>query len=148
MPRPIHASMLYKGLNMCLNVSHCFFSSSHQSVGLQGGLGGHVSWGNRRSWSGHHRWLGRFVIALEAFVRVLGWAELLFAFCYSEDLFQTVRLFEEEPETQLHLPHKHDLITLLAVGGHWVTTEQNLQVSGSIKVCVGLAEYIIYISRW
>ncbi|XP_057188316.1 quinone oxidoreductase-like protein 1 isoform X1 [Triplophysa rosa] len=39
-----------------------------------------------------------------------------------------VRLFEEEPETQWHLPHKHDLITLLAVGGHWVTTEQNLQL--------------------
>ncbi|GAB5576290.1 quinone oxidoreductase-like protein 1 isoform X4 [Prionailurus iriomotensis] len=26
------------------------------------------------------------------------------------------------------LPHKHDIITLLGVGGHWVTTEENLQV--------------------
>lgn len=39
-----------------------------------------------------------------------------------------VRLFEEEPEGKRHLSHKHDLITLLAVGGHWVTTEQNLQL--------------------
>ncbi|XP_051561273.1 quinone oxidoreductase-like protein 1 isoform X2 [Myxocyprinus asiaticus] len=39
-----------------------------------------------------------------------------------------VRLYEEELEALMHLPHKHDLITLLAVGGHWVTTEQNLQL--------------------
>ncbi|XP_051992884.1 quinone oxidoreductase-like protein 1 isoform X2 [Xyrauchen texanus] len=39
-----------------------------------------------------------------------------------------VRLYEEELEALMYLPHKHDLITLLAVGGHWVTTEQNLQL--------------------
>uniref|UniRef100_A0A672Q430 Quinone oxidoreductase-like protein 1 n=1 Tax=Sinocyclocheilus grahami TaxID=75366 RepID=A0A672Q430_SINGR len=39
-----------------------------------------------------------------------------------------VRLYEEEPEAQRHCPHKHDLLTLLSVGGHWVTTEQHLQL--------------------
>ncbi|TSK17903.1 Quinone oxidoreductase-like protein 1 [Bagarius yarrelli] len=39
-----------------------------------------------------------------------------------------VRLHEEESEVQNHLPHKHDIISLLAVGGHWVTTEDNLQL--------------------
>ncbi|XP_059410563.1 quinone oxidoreductase-like protein 1 [Carassius carassius] len=34
-----------------------------------------------------------------------------------------VRLYDEEPETQRQCPHKHDLLTLLSVGGHWVTTE-------------------------
>uniref|UniRef100_A0A672P6G4 Quinone oxidoreductase-like protein 1 n=1 Tax=Sinocyclocheilus grahami TaxID=75366 RepID=A0A672P6G4_SINGR len=38
-----------------------------------------------------------------------------------------VRLYEE-PEAQRHCPHKHDLLTLLSVGGHWVTTEQHLQL--------------------
>ncbi|KAK2909186.1 hypothetical protein Q8A67_005023 [Cirrhinus molitorella] len=38
-----------------------------------------------------------------------------------------VRLYEE-PEAQRHYPHKHDLLTLLSVGGHWVTTEQHLQL--------------------
>uniref|UniRef100_A0A8C3TUD6 Crystallin zeta like 1 n=1 Tax=Catharus ustulatus TaxID=91951 RepID=A0A8C3TUD6_CATUS len=42
-----------------------------------------------------------------------------------------VRLFSAEdepaPKSQL-LPHKHDIITLLGVGGHWITTEQNLQL--------------------
>ncbi|KTF87579.1 hypothetical protein cypCar_00003612 [Cyprinus carpio] len=39
-----------------------------------------------------------------------------------------VKLFDEEPEAQRHCPHKHDLLTLLSVGGHWVTTEQHLQL--------------------
>ncbi|XP_042617355.1 quinone oxidoreductase-like protein 1 [Cyprinus carpio] len=39
-----------------------------------------------------------------------------------------VRLCEEEPEAQRHCPHKHDLLTLLSVGGHWVNTEQHLQL--------------------
>ncbi|XP_026865952.2 quinone oxidoreductase-like protein 1 isoform X1 [Electrophorus electricus] len=39
-----------------------------------------------------------------------------------------VRLNEEEPEVKKHLPHKHDIITLLGVGSHWVTTEDNLQL--------------------
>ncbi|TRY68078.1 hypothetical protein DNTS_034801 [Danionella cerebrum] len=39
-----------------------------------------------------------------------------------------VRLFDEEPEPQRYKPHKHDLLTLLSVGGHWVTTEQHLQL--------------------
>lgn len=43
----------------------------------------------------------------------------------------SVKLFDEEPEAQRHCPHKHDLLTLLSVGGHWVTTEQHLQVSNS-----------------
>ncbi|KAM9455008.1 quinone oxidoreductase-like protein 1 isoform 1-T1 [Clarias gariepinus] len=39
-----------------------------------------------------------------------------------------VRLYEEEPEGKQNVPHKHDIISLLAVGGHWVTTEDNLQL--------------------
>ncbi|XP_024281940.1 quinone oxidoreductase-like protein 1 isoform X3 [Oncorhynchus tshawytscha] len=39
-----------------------------------------------------------------------------------------VRLHEEEPEARCLLPYKHDIITLIGVGGHWVTTEQNLQL--------------------
>ncbi|KAF4118430.1 quinone oxidoreductase-like protein 1 isoform X2 [Onychostoma macrolepis] len=39
-----------------------------------------------------------------------------------------VRLYDEEPEAQRHYPHKHDLLTLLSVGGHWVTTEHHLQL--------------------
>ncbi|KAF5909209.1 quinone oxidoreductase-like protein 1 isoform X2, partial [Clarias magur] len=39
-----------------------------------------------------------------------------------------VRLYEQEPEDKHHVPHKHDIISLLAVGGHWVTTEDNLQL--------------------
>ncbi|XP_060754813.1 quinone oxidoreductase-like protein 1 isoform X3 [Neoarius graeffei] len=39
-----------------------------------------------------------------------------------------VRLYEEEPEGKKHFPHKHDIISLLAVGGHWVTPEDNLQL--------------------
>ncbi|XP_045051366.1 quinone oxidoreductase-like protein 1 isoform X2 [Desmodus rotundus] len=42
-----------------------------------------------------------------------------------------VRLYSEDDEpagkSQL-LPHKHDILTLLGVGGHWVTTEENLQL--------------------
>lgn len=43
---------------------------------------------------------------------------------------------DDEPAVKLQLPHKHDIITLLGVGGHWVTTEENLQVlSEIIKPC-------------
>ncbi|ETE73164.1 Quinone oxidoreductase-like protein 1, partial [Ophiophagus hannah] len=41
-----------------------------------------------------------------------------------------VRLHNKENETtsQQLLPHKHDIITLLSAGGHWITTEKNLQL--------------------
>uniref|UniRef100_UPI00398F6A16 quinone oxidoreductase-like protein 1 isoform X2 n=1 Tax=Pristiophorus japonicus TaxID=55135 RepID=UPI00398F6A16 len=41
-----------------------------------------------------------------------------------------VRLYskEDEPAAKQHLPHKHDILSLLAVAGHWVTTEENLQL--------------------
>uniref|UniRef100_A0A8D0H5Y5 Quinone oxidoreductase-like protein 1 n=1 Tax=Sphenodon punctatus TaxID=8508 RepID=A0A8D0H5Y5_SPHPU len=42
-----------------------------------------------------------------------------------------VRLYKKENESTLKqqlLPHKHDILTLLSVGGHWVTTEENLQL--------------------
>ncbi|XP_066517204.1 quinone oxidoreductase-like protein 1 isoform X2 [Hoplias malabaricus] len=39
-----------------------------------------------------------------------------------------VLLYEEEPEVKMHLPHKHDIISILGVGGHWVTAEDNLQL--------------------
>lgn len=39
-----------------------------------------------------------------------------------------VCLYEEEPEIKKHLPHKHDILSVLGVGGHWVTTEANLQL--------------------
>ncbi|NXK95140.1 QORL1 protein, partial [Formicarius rufipectus] len=36
---------------------------------------------------------------------------------------------EDESSSKSHLlPHKHDIITLLGVGGHWITTERNLQL--------------------
>ncbi|NP_001085430.1 crystallin zeta like 1 L homeolog isoform X1 [Xenopus laevis] len=41
-----------------------------------------------------------------------------------------VRLYNEENVNAKpkQLPHKHDIITLLSVGSHWVTSEQNLQL--------------------
>ncbi|NXC64236.1 QORL1 protein, partial [Aleadryas rufinucha] len=42
-----------------------------------------------------------------------------------------VRLYsaEDEPTSKSQLlPHKHDIITLLGVGGHWITMEKNLQL--------------------
>ncbi|KAL4657011.1 quinone oxidoreductase-like protein 1 isoform X1 [Arapaima gigas] len=39
-----------------------------------------------------------------------------------------VRLYEEDPTGRNMVPHKHDLISVLGVGGHWVTTEHNLQL--------------------
>ncbi|XP_048865311.1 quinone oxidoreductase-like protein 1 isoform X2 [Brienomyrus brachyistius] len=39
-----------------------------------------------------------------------------------------VRLYEDDSVDQSLLPHKHDVISLLGVGGHWVTTERNLQL--------------------
>ncbi|XP_043557197.1 quinone oxidoreductase-like protein 1 isoform X4 [Chiloscyllium plagiosum] len=35
---------------------------------------------------------------------------------------------EDEPVAKQHLPHKHDILSLLSVGGHWVTTVENLQL--------------------
>ncbi|XP_037232304.1 quinone oxidoreductase-like protein 1 isoform X2 [Falco biarmicus] len=42
-----------------------------------------------------------------------------------------VKLYSAEDEStskSQFLPHKHDIITLLGVGGHWITTEKNLQL--------------------
>ncbi|XP_066563100.1 quinone oxidoreductase-like protein 1 isoform X2 [Amia ocellicauda] len=41
-----------------------------------------------------------------------------------------VRLYNTDEETAIKklLPHKHDIIMLLAVGGHWVTAEEGLQL--------------------
>ncbi|KAJ8246686.1 hypothetical protein GJAV_G00254280 [Gymnothorax javanicus] len=39
-----------------------------------------------------------------------------------------VRLYGEEHDGQRLLPHKHDIITLLGVGGHWITSEDSLQL--------------------
>ncbi|XP_054829344.1 quinone oxidoreductase-like protein 1 isoform X3 [Eublepharis macularius] len=51
-----------------------------------------------------------------------------------------VRLYSKESETtsQHLLPHKHDIITLLSVGGHWVTTEENLQLDPPDSRCLFL----------
>ncbi|XP_068508609.1 quinone oxidoreductase-like protein 1 isoform X3 [Syngnathus scovelli] len=35
---------------------------------------------------------------------------------------------EEGREEATFLPHKHDIISMLAVGGHWVTSQQDLQL--------------------
>ncbi|KAH0624851.1 hypothetical protein JD844_032709 [Phrynosoma platyrhinos] len=35
---------------------------------------------------------------------------------------------EDNATSQQLLPHKHDIITLLSVGGHWITMEENLQL--------------------
>ncbi|KAM9726719.1 quinone oxidoreductase-like protein 1 isoform 2-T2 [Menidia menidia] len=39
-----------------------------------------------------------------------------------------VRLHEGEEEEEKLLPHKHDLISVLGVGGHWVTSHPDLQL--------------------
>uniref|UniRef100_H3CWY1 Crystallin, zeta (quinone reductase)-like 1 n=1 Tax=Tetraodon nigroviridis TaxID=99883 RepID=H3CWY1_TETNG len=39
-----------------------------------------------------------------------------------------VRLQEEESEETKLLPHKHDVISVLGVGGHWVTSHKDLQL--------------------
>ncbi|XP_023142546.2 quinone oxidoreductase-like protein 1 isoform X1 [Amphiprion ocellaris] len=39
-----------------------------------------------------------------------------------------VCLQEEEEEEKKFLPHKHDIISVLGVGGHWVTSHQDLQL--------------------
>ncbi|XP_069492331.1 quinone oxidoreductase-like protein 1 isoform X3 [Ambystoma mexicanum] len=61
---------------------------------------------------------------------------------YLEKLRPTVvRLFEHGETAALSLPllpHKHDLITLLAVGGHWVTTMENLQLDPPDSHCLFL----------
>uniref|UniRef100_A0A2K6FQS6 Crystallin zeta like 1 n=1 Tax=Propithecus coquereli TaxID=379532 RepID=A0A2K6FQS6_PROCO len=52
-----------------------------------------------------------------------------------------VRLYSknDEPAIKLQLlPHKHDIITLLGVGGHWVTTEENLQLDPPDSHCLFL----------
>ncbi|XP_048350343.1 quinone oxidoreductase-like protein 1 [Sphaerodactylus townsendi] len=51
-----------------------------------------------------------------------------------------VRLYSKENETtsQQLLPHKHDIIMLLSVGGHWVTTEENLQLDPPDSHCLFL----------
>nr|XP_012602487.1 quinone oxidoreductase-like protein 1 isoform X2 [Microcebus murinus] len=52
-----------------------------------------------------------------------------------------VRLYSknDEPAVKLQLlPHKHDIITLLGVGGHWVTTEENLQLDPPDSHCLFL----------
>eukprot|EP00064_Thunnus_orientalis_P011434 superscaffoldBa00001652_g11465 len=41
----------------------------------------------------------------------------------------SLRLQEDkEPEEMKLLPHKHDIISVLGVGGHWVTSHQDLQL--------------------
>ncbi|XP_017739359.1 PREDICTED: quinone oxidoreductase-like protein 1 [Rhinopithecus bieti] len=52
-----------------------------------------------------------------------------------------VRLYskDDEPAVKLQLlPHKHDIITLLGVGGHWVTTEEDLQLDPPDSHCLFL----------
>uniref|UniRef100_A0A8C8SBI0 Crystallin zeta like 1 n=2 Tax=Pelusios castaneus TaxID=367368 RepID=A0A8C8SBI0_9SAUR len=52
-----------------------------------------------------------------------------------------VRLYSKEDESILKqqlLPHKHDIITLLSVGGHWVTSEKNLQLDPPDSHCLFL----------
>nr|KAF6268882.1 crystallin zeta like 1 [Pipistrellus kuhlii] len=52
-----------------------------------------------------------------------------------------VRLYskDDEPAVKLQLlPHKHDILSLLGVGGHWVTTEENLQLDPPDSHCLFL----------
>ncbi|XP_042314241.1 quinone oxidoreductase-like protein 1 isoform X2 [Sceloporus undulatus] len=45
---------------------------------------------------------------------------------------------EDNATSQQLLPHKHDIITLLSVGGHWITTEENLQLDPPDSRCLFL----------
>lgn len=51
-----------------------------------------------------------------------------------------VRLYskDDEPVKLPLLPHKHDILTLLGVGGHWVTTEEHLQLDPPDSHCLFL----------
>ncbi|XP_030744525.1 quinone oxidoreductase-like protein 1 [Echinops telfairi] len=52
-----------------------------------------------------------------------------------------VRLYSKDDEPALKpqlLPHKHDIIALLAVGGHWVTREESLQLDPPDSHCLFL----------
>ncbi|KAG8518551.1 Protein downstream neighbor of Son, partial [Galemys pyrenaicus] len=52
-----------------------------------------------------------------------------------------VRLYnkDDEPAVKVQvLPHKHEIITLLGVGSHWVTTEENLQLDPPDSHCLFL----------
>lgn len=51
-------------------------------------------------------------------------------YCFFFFYMCVVRLQEDdESEEKKFLPHKHDIISVLGVGGHWVTSHQDLQVS-------------------
>ncbi|XP_039770405.1 quinone oxidoreductase-like protein 1 isoform X4 [Ornithorhynchus anatinus] len=52
-----------------------------------------------------------------------------------------VRLYSKEDESPSKLqllPHKHDIILLLSVGGHWITSEKNLQLDPPDSNCLFL----------
>ncbi|XP_038622251.1 quinone oxidoreductase-like protein 1 isoform X1 [Tachyglossus aculeatus] len=52
-----------------------------------------------------------------------------------------VRLYSKEDESPSKLqllPHKHDIILLLSVGGHWITLEKNLQLDPPDSNCLFL----------
>jgi len=61
--------------------------------------------------------------------------------CYKAVIYcVTVRMFssDEDETSKGRFPAKHDLISCLAVGGKWVTSQTNLQVCGlSIHLQVG-----------
>lgn len=72
--------------------------------------------------SGGRRWLSGIMTAISNSI-YQHWNCTL---CLDE-----VRLQEEESEETKLLPHKHDVISVLGVGGHWVTSHKDLQVSRS-----------------
>ncbi|XP_072850206.1 quinone oxidoreductase-like protein 1 isoform X3 [Pogona vitticeps] len=51
-----------------------------------------------------------------------------------------VRLYNKENKEAVEesLPHKHDIIMLLSVGGHWITMEENLQLDPPDSRCLFL----------
>lgn len=58
-------------------------------------------------------------------------------------MFTSVREFSSEEDCKLidgekddSLPHKHDLISCLGVGGRWITSKHNLQVNQYSKTRV------------
>ncbi|XP_053163542.1 quinone oxidoreductase-like protein 1 isoform X2 [Hemicordylus capensis] len=64
-----------------------------------------------------------------------------------------VRLYSKENETtsQQLLPHKHDIISLLSVGGHWVTMEENLQdqiVARSLRKATVPSLVVASLEQW
>lgn len=88
--------------------------------------------GNWRTGSGHCCRFWRWILFLNHAINSNEHADVCISMCAKISFFlYEVRLQEEEEslEEMKLLPHKHDIISVLGVGGHWVTSHKGLQVT-------------------